>query len=110
MDKTGQVVDVEIPESVEDTSPAEESRRALEGRHEVGTLGVLQGQIADSVEQGSIGESNAAGKTSVDLADEVVVETAAAAAVDFADSAGSAVEVEVELVDAAGAFELAATT
>ena len=53
----------------------------------------------------------------MDLADEVVVETAAAAAAaaavgfaDFADSAGSAVEVEVELVDAAGGFELAATT
>ena len=46
----------------------------------------------------------------MELADEVVVETAAAAAVGFADSAGSAVEVEVELVDAAGGFELAATT
>ena len=48
----------------------------------------------------------------MDLADEVVAETAAAAAaaVDFADSAGSAVEVEVELVDAAAGFELAAMT
>ena len=55
----------------------------------------------------------------MDLADEVVVETVAAAAVDFADfadfadsagSAGSAVEVEIELVVAAGGYELAATT
>ena len=101
-----------IPGPVEDTSPAEGSRRALEGRHEAGTLAGLQGQIADSVE-GSIGESTVAAETSVDLADEVVVaETAAAAAAaaDFADSAGSAVEVEIELVVAAAGFELAATT
>ena len=50
----------------------------------------------------------------MDLADEVVAESAAAAAaVDFADfagSAGPAVEVGIELVDAAAGFELAATT
>ena len=48
----------------------------------------------------------------MDLADEVVAETAAAAVdfADFADSAGSAVEVEIELVDAAAGFELAAMT
>ena len=53
----------------------------------------------------------------MDLADEVVAESAAAAAVDFADfadfagSAGPAVEVEIEVVvDAAAGFELAATT
>lgn len=108
---------MKIPGSVEDTSPAEGSRRALEGKHEVETLGGLQGQIADSVEWGSIGESTVAAKTSVDLADEVVAETAAAAAAvdfadfaDFADSAGSAVEVEIMLVDAAAGFELAAMT
>ena len=57
-------------------------------------------------------ESTVAAKTSVDLADEVVAENAAAAVdfADFADSAGSAVEVEVEIVDAAGGFELAAMT
>ena len=96
MDKIGQVVDVRTLGPVEDTSPAEGSRRALEGRHEAGTLAGLQGQIADSVEWGSIGESTVAAETSVDLADEVVAETAAAA-VDFADSAGSAVEFEMEL-------------
>ena len=99
MEKIGQVVDVRMLGPGEDTSPAEGSRRALEGRHEAGTLAGLQGQIADSVEWGSIGESTVAAETSVDLADEVVAETAAAAAaaVDFADSAGSAVEVEIEL-------------
>lgn len=105
MDRIDQVVDVEIPVPVEDTSPVEESRTALEGNHEAGNLAGLRAHIAGSVGEGSIGESIVAVETSVDLADEVVVaETAAAVAVDLA---GFAEKVEEE--EAAGP-ELATST
>lgn len=113
VDRIGQVVDVGTPDPVEDTSPVEESRMALEGSHEVGTLAGLRGQNADSVGEGSIGESTVAVETLVDLAEEVVVaETAAAdaAAVDSADYADSAEEVETEVAVAAARSELAVMT
>ncbi len=80
-----------ILDLVEDTNPVEENRMALEGSHEAGNLAGLLGQIADSVGEGSIGESTVAVEISVDLADEVVVAEAAAAVgfvVGSADSPG----------------------
>lgn len=110
VDKIGQVVDVGTPDLVEDTIPVEESHMALVGSHEAGNLAGLQGQNADWVGEGSIGESTVAVETSVDLADEVAVaETAAAAvavAVDLGDLAG---EVEREVAALLGS-EVAALT
>ena len=104
--KTGQAVDVGIPGPVEDTNPEEESRTALVGSPEAGNLAGLRAQNADSVEEGSIGESTVAVETSVDFADELVAaEIAAAVAVDLA---GFAVKVEEEV--AAAGSELAAST
>lgn len=105
VDRTGQVVDVGSPGLVEDTNPVEESRTAVEGSHEEGTLAGLRGQNAGLVGEGSIGESTVAAETSVGLAGEVVVvgTVAAAAAV---GSAGSAGEVETEVAAVAVGFEL----
>ena len=108
VDRIGQVVGVEIPGPVEDTNPVEESRTALEGRHEAGNLAGLRAHIADSAGEDSIGESTVAVETSVDLAGEVVVVAETSAAV-HVDSAGFAVEVEEEAAAAAGP-ELAAST
>lgn len=60
VDRIGQVVDVGILDLVEDTNPVEESHMALEGSHEAGNLAGLRGQTADSVGEGSIGESTVA--------------------------------------------------
>ena len=93
VDKIGQGVDGGKPGPVEDTNLVEESRTALEGKHEAESLEGLPGRNADSVGEGSNGESTAAVETLEDLADEVfVAETAAAG------SAGSAAEVEGEIV------------
>lgn len=86
-DRIGRVVDVGIPGPVEDTNPVEESRTALEGSHEEGSLAGLQGQSADLVGEGNIGESTVAVETSVALADELVA-VEIVAVVDFAGSAG----------------------
>lgn len=99
VENTGQAVGERIPGPVEDTNPVEESHMELEGNHEVGTLGDLLDQNADSVGESSIGESTVAVGTLVDLAEEVVgAETAAA--VIAVDSAGSAGEVEREVAAA----------
>ena len=90
---TGQAVGVRIPGPVEDTNPVEESHMELEGMHEVENLGDLLDQNADSVGEGSIGESTVAVGILVDLAEEVVGAGTAAAGV-AVDSAGSAGEVE----------------
>ena len=111
VDRIGQVVDAGILGPVEDTNPAEESHMALERNHEVGNLVGRRDQNADSVGEGSIGESTVAVETSGDLADEVLVaEAAAAVAVDSADSADFAGEVEREAAAAPVGSELAAST
>ena len=90
VDRIGQAVGVRIPGPVEDTNPVEESHMELEGNHGVENLADLRGRNADSVREGSIGESTVAVGTLEDLADEVVGAESAAAgvAVDAADSAG----------------------
>ena len=105
VDRIGQVVDVGIPDLGEDTNPVEENRMGFEGSHEAGNLAGLLGQTADSVGEGSIGESTVAVGISVDLAAEVVVAEAAAVA-------GSAGGFEVGFAAAAAAAdsELAAST
>ncbi len=110
VDRIGQVVDVGIPDLVEDTNPVEENRMALEGSHEAGNLAGLLDQTADSVGEGSIGESTVAVEISVDLADEVVVAEAAAAAGFVVGSAGSAGGFEGGFAAAAAHSELAAST
>ena len=81
---------------------------ALERNHEVGNLVGPRDQNADSVGEGSTGESTVAVETSGGLADEVLVaEAAAAVAVDSADSAG---EAEREAAAAPVGSEIAAST
>lgn len=91
-----------IPDPVEDTNLVEESRTALEGSHEEGTLAGLRGQSADLVGEGSIGESTVAAETSVGLAEEVVV-VGTVAAVEVAGFAG---KVEREIAAVAVGSEL----
>ena len=91
MDILGQVVDVGIPDPVEDTNPLEESRTAPEGSHEEEILACLRGQSADLVGEGSIGESTVAAETLVGPAEVVGVVVGTVAAVDFAGSAGKVV-------------------
>lgn len=102
--RTGQAVDAGIPVPVEDTNPVEEKHTALESSHEEGTLAGLRGQNADSVGEGSTGESTVAVETLGGLAGEVVVVGSVVAAAGFAESAG-----EVEREVAVGS-ELAALT
>lgn len=104
VENTGQAVGERIPGPVEDTSPVEESHMELEGNYEVGNLGDLLDQNADSVGEGSIGESIVAVGTLVDLAEEVVGAETAAAGV-AVDSAGSAGELEREVAAAPVGFE-----
>ena len=111
VDRTGQGVDVGIPGRVEDTNPVEESCMALEDNHEAGNLAGLRAQNVDLVGEGSIGESTVAVEILGDLADGVIVgESAAAAVVDSAGSAGSGGEFERDVAAAPVGSELAALT